>query len=96
MLATSSTWKDPLGDHLHAALAARPEEERLDLGCALHHGGFAVSYDGDEPNLEASDEDAGLIFVLMRLFERLRPIGTVPAIDLHTWGKSIERTDRSE
>lgn len=64
--------------------------------CALHHGGFAVTYDSDEVNLEASDQDAGLIFVLMRLFERLRPIGTVPAIDLHVWGKSIERTTPTE
>lgn len=96
VLATSSTWKDPLGEHLHAALAARPEEERLDLGCALHHGGFAVSYHGNEVNLEVSDQDAGLIFVLMRLFERLRPIGTVPAIDLQVWGKSIERSTPSE
>lgn len=96
VLATSSTWKDPLGEHLHAALAARPVEERLDLGCALHDGGFTVTYDGDELDLEVSDEDAGLIFVLMRLFERLRPIGTVPAIDLHVWGKSIERTTPSE
>jgi hypothetical protein len=32
----------------------------------------------------------------MRLFERLRPIGTVPAIHLHIWGKSIERVAPSE
>lgn len=93
ILATSSSWKDPLGEYFHAALAARPEDERLDLGCALHHGGFAVTYDDEgSANLEVSDQDAGLIFVLMRLFERLRPIGTVPAIDLHVWGKSIERS----
>lgn len=96
VLATSSTWKDPLGERLHAALGSRPEDERLDLGCALHHGGFAVTYERNDLSLEVSDQDAGLIFVLMRLFERLRPIGTVPAIDLHVWGKSIERAAPSE
>lgn len=90
ILATSSTWEDPLGESLLGALASLEPEARLDLGCALHHGGFAVTYDHDV-TVEASDDDAGLIFVLMRLFERLRPMGTVPAIDLEVWGQSIRR-----
>lgn len=92
VLATSSKWKEPFGAKLTGALASLPEDERLDLGCVLHDGGFEVAYDdGGGVTLEASDDDAGLIFVLMRLFERLRPMGTVPAIDLQLWGKSVKR-----
>jgi hypothetical protein len=96
VLATSSSWKDPLGAPLRRALASLPEDARLDLGCALHHGGFSATYGDDGVTVEASDEDAGLIFVLMRLFERLRPMGTVPAIDLQVWGRSVQRATGSE
>ncbi len=90
ILTTESSWKrDPLGRQLKNVLAGVPGEGRLDVGCALHHGGFRASYQGQAVDLEVSDADAGLIFVLMRLFELLRPMGTVPAIDLEAWGSSI-------
>jgi hypothetical protein len=90
ILTTSSSWKDPLGPRLRSALAGRPDGGRLDLGCALHHGGFAATYSDGGVSIETSASDAGLIFILMRLFERLRLMGTVPAIDLHEWGRSLE------
>jgi len=90
ILTTSPSWKDPLGSRLKAALAGLPADGQLDLGCALHAGGFAATYADDDVVIETSAPDAGLIFVLMRLFERLRVMGTVPAIDLQEWGRSIE------
>jgi hypothetical protein len=90
ILTTSSSWQDPLGSRLQNALTGVEVDGRLDLGCALHHGGFAVTYRDGGISIEKSTSDAGLIFVLMRLFERLRLMGTVPAIDLHEWGGSIE------
>lgn len=93
ILTTESTWKDPLGDRLRAALVDVSDDGRLDLGCALHHGGFAATYTDVGVELETSAVDASLIFVLMRLFERLRLMGTAPAIDLHEWGRSIEPQD---
>jgi hypothetical protein len=93
ILATGSAWKsDPIGKHLRKALAGLPPEGQLDVGCALHHGAFAARYEAAGVAVEVSDQDAGLIFVLMRLFELLRPMGTVPAIDLHAWGRSIEKS----
>lgn len=90
ILTTSSSWKDPLGARLCSALDQCSDEGRLDLGCALHHGGFAAAYSDGGVSIETSAADAGLIFVLMRLFERLRLMGTVPAIDLHEWSRSVK------
>jgi hypothetical protein len=91
ILTTTSGWADPLGPRLRDALGQCSREGRLDLGCALHHGGFSAAYGGDgSVTIERSAPDAGLIFILMRLFERLRLMGTVPAIDLDEWGRTLK------
>ncbi|HMJ00706.1 MAG TPA: DUF6602 domain-containing protein [Gaiellaceae bacterium] len=91
ILATSSSWTDPLGPRLREALGECSRDGQLDLGCALHHGGFAAAYPKDGAvAIERSASDAGLIFILMYLFEQLRLMGTVPAIDLQEWGRTLE------
>ena len=63
-------------------MRVRPDEERLDLGCALCNGGFEVMYAADgEPQLTQSGADSSLIFFFLRLLHRLQQIATVPAID---------------
>ena len=47
--------------------------ERLDIGCCLEHG----SFDGKT----ISSPNQSLIFFLIRLLDRLRAMGTAPAID---------------
>ena len=89
ILTTSSSWKDPLGRSLTSALKALSADESLDLGCALHDGAFSVNYAERGFTVDKSIPEASSIFFLMKLFERLRPIGTVAAIDLDKWGRSI-------
>jgi hypothetical protein len=50
--------------------------ERLDIGCCLEHGAFEGK--------TISSPDQSLIFFLIRLLDRLRAMGTAPAID---WGE---------
>jgi hypothetical protein len=77
-----SGWSPPLGDSFEAALCALPNEERLDLGCALCDGGFEVRYgDGGEPDVARSGAESSLIFFFLRLLHRLQQVATVPAID---------------
>jgi hypothetical protein len=91
ILATASSWTPPFGDPLREALAEADEESRLELGCALQHGAFEATYDGEAVKLEESTVDAGLMFLFLRLFEHLRLMGTVPAVELRDYGKTIEK-----
>lgn len=75
-------WSPPFGESFETALSARPDEQRLDLGCALCDGGFEVMYAVDgEPQVTQSGADSSLIFFFLRLLHRLQQIATVPAID---------------
>ncbi|MEX2193859.1 MAG: DUF6602 domain-containing protein [Thermoleophilaceae bacterium] len=91
VLATESGWNPPFGEPFTTALKdGAADFARLDLGCALRHGGFEVAWDAGEPEVNASVAEASLMFFLLRLFGRLQELGTVPAIDLREYGKSLE------
>ncbi len=92
ILATESSWRpDPFGKALREALSEADEAGQLQLGCALEDGAFEASYSGGTADLDVSTQDAGLLFLLLRLFEHLRQMGTVPAIDLREYGRTIEK-----
>jgi hypothetical protein len=68
LLATTSVWApDTFAANLRRA------RRDLDIGCCLEHGAF-------EDNRISSPEDS-LIFFILRLLDRLRAMGTAPAID---------------
>jgi hypothetical protein len=90
LLALESSWNPPLGDRLVAGLEKTSSDGRLDLLCALRHGSAEVTYSNEgQVSLEPSAPDAALIFFFLRLLERLQGLGTVPAIDLRAYGRSL-------
>ena len=92
VLCLKSDWTPPFGDAFKTALkdGAR-EHSGIDLGCALRHGAFEISWtDSGEPQLDISTPEASLMFFLLRLFGRLQQLGTVPAIDLAEYGRTLE------
>lgn len=90
LLCFESSWNPPLGDRLVALLEKSSREGRLDLLCVLRHGSSEVAYPGDGGvSLEPSAPDAALIFFFLRLLERLQGLGTVSAIDLRAYGRSL-------
>lgn len=91
LLCLQSAWKkSPLGKKLIEELAKSPPEGRLDLLCALRHGSAEVTYgDMGHVTLDTSVSDAALIFFFLRLLERLQGLGTVPAMDLRAYGRSL-------
>lgn len=92
ILATSSPWSPPLGSSLEEALHCPDEDGRLELGCSIADGSFEATYsDSGDATLERSKPEASLMFFLLRLFEHLRQMGTVPAIDLRQYGRSLEQ-----
>ncbi len=68
LLATTSVWTpDTFAANL---LRARRD---LDIGCCLEHGAFE--------DTRVSSPDESLVFFIIRLLDRLRAMGTAPAID---------------
>jgi len=82
IVAFESGWSPPLGDSFEAVMRTSTVDTRVDLGCALRHGGFEIVYsDRGEPQLSRCDADSSLIFFFLRMLHRLQQIATVPAID---------------
>ena len=92
ILTTQSDWSPPFGAAFEEAIKnTTGEQTRLDLGCALRHGAFDVDWTtNDPPKATVSAADSSLMFFLMHLFGRLQALGTVPAIDLTAYGRSLE------
>ena len=68
LLATTSVWTpDTFAANL---IRARYD---LDLGCCLEHGAFEDNH--------VSSPDESLVFFIIRLLDRLRAMGTAPAVD---------------
>ncbi len=73
----------------HTRLLTLPQ--RLDFGCALHHGAFEVLPEGDDAySLRFSPAKESLIFFFIRLVERLRALGTAPAADLMAYARALD------
>ena len=72
-------------------MAQVPGDQQLDLGCALNHGSFAVSY-GERvvEGVVESPADTSLVTFLFRLLTDLQAIGTVPAIDYSAYIGTLE------
>lgn len=92
VLALESDWMPPFGAPFARALAdGAAEATGIDLGCALRHGSFDVTWtEGSPPGIDISAPDVSLMFFLLRLFGRLQTLGTVPAIDLAEYGRTLE------
>ncbi len=91
ILATESSWTPPFGEAFKSAIVGTAgHETQLDIGCALRHGAFHVGWGTDGPDVTVSEPEGSLMFFLLSLFHRLQALGTVPAIDLAAYGRSLE------
>src|SRR5262249_46760894 len=88
LLAARSMWfEETYPANISKALRELKKEDRLDLGCCLEHGAFECDGDGDRTRVSHSQES--LIFFVLRLLERLRAMGTAPAVDWEQYGRSL-------
>lgn len=61
-----------------------------DLGCALEGGAFErLEAEDGQVTVEISPPDLTLMFFLVRLFRRLKKVGTAPAIDIAAYAPSV-------
>jgi len=90
ILTLGNTWKPPFGESFETVISQLPSENRIDIGCALQFGAFDVKYvEGNRPEIERDEKNA-LIFFFLRLLSRLQNLGTVPAIEIDEYAKSLE------
>ncbi|MBI3694308.1 MAG: hypothetical protein HY238_05660 [Acidobacteria bacterium] len=88
ILACRAAWSSTFHWRLNAALRALPPDHRLDLGCALGQGSFEL-IERPEPLIYTSSPQDALIFFILRLLERLRILGSVPAADLMQYARHL-------
>lgn len=90
IVTLGSTWNPPFGSSFESTIAGLVPQERIDIGCALQFGSFEVTYpDNAKPIIEKSEEEDSLIFFFLHLLSRLQQLGTVPALDIAEYAKSL-------
>ena len=85
LLTFESEWSPPLGPSLEKALITNSGDGRLDIGCVASHGHFV--FDTDSSKYSFIMESKPATAFLFKLISRLQFSGTVPMIDIESYGK---------
>lgn len=92
LLCLQSSWSPPFGEPFQVAIAAAPEEGRLQIGCAAQHGVFEIDYPAKEPPSMSVHANSGpLAYFLLRLIARLQCMATVPCLDMMAYARWLDR-----
>lgn len=91
ILTLTNDWKT-LGDAFETAIKLRPDNEKINIGCCIDAGSFAISYSDDTIQCNKSDAEDALIFFFLNLIEMLQKLGTVPAIEIAKYHQNINST----
>ena len=87
ILTTSSTWKTAFGRSFKSCLRNYSDQQQVDCGCVLNSGSYF--YEFDNSVLTTSNADESLVFFFLQLLILLQKMGTVPAIDLNEYKKTL-------
>jgi hypothetical protein len=89
MVAASVEWRDGFGESFRRVMSSRElsGDRRIDCGCGLSHGAFDLF--APRGALTLGEQQAGLVFFLFRLLDKLQSLGTVPAIDWNAYSKVL-------
>jgi hypothetical protein len=88
LLAATSVWgEETFAANIRRCVAGHKGQDRLDLVCCLEHGTI------EHPQVSRPEES--LIFFVLRLLDRLRGMGTAPAVDWQEYGRSLRSFQKS-
>lgn len=98
ILTTHSEWKKEIPSHVIENIYEQDRIQRLDLVCSVSNNTFSINNnifcneynDTIKPSIELCNEKDSLVFLLLKLLQKLQNIGTVPAIDFASYAKHIE------
>lgn len=91
ILTTSADWDEPFGDSFVKCINEYSKEQKIDCGCSLQNGSFYIDYVNGIAKKGTRDES--LVFFFLQLLIELQKLGTVPAIDLLEYLKSVESSE---
>ena len=91
MVAASVEWKDGFGESFKRVMSSEvlTGDRRVDCGCGLSHGAFDLF--AANGVLTYGERDAGLVFFLFRLLNKLQSLATVPAIDWNEYASVLRK-----
>lgn len=85
LLAATSVWGEAtFAANIAPAVAEHKRQAQLNLVCCLEHGTLEYIR-----AVRVSRPEESLIFFILRLLERLRAMGTAPAVDWEQYGRSL-------
>ena len=87
ILTTSSGWNPVFGASFRACLTKYNESQQVDFGCVLKSGSYFFDY--EKTILATSETGESLVYFFLQLLIRLQEIGTVPAIDLNEYKRTL-------
>jgi len=87
LLAASSVWsRETLARNVRPILLETAARDGLDLGCSLEHG----SFERGPRSVRVSPSEQSLVFFMLRLLDRLRAMGTAPALDYAEYSRRLK------
>lgn len=89
ILAIKSSWNPPLGKSLKNHLNLLPEDQKINIGCAVNDGSFVLEEVDGNIELKKSSKDEALIFFFLKLYVELQKLATVAAIDVNSYAKVL-------
>lgn len=92
ILTLTNDWK-ALDEPFNAAIKSCKDNEKINLGCCIHAGSFAISYINDKITYDKSNKEDALIFFFLNLIEMLQKLGTVSAIEIAKYHQNIDSTN---
>jgi hypothetical protein len=87
ILTTTSDWTPAFGDSFKNILKTLYGSKQIDCGCVISEGSFF--YDNQASVLTLSAKEESLINFFLHLLAKLQEKGTVPAIDLEAYAKTL-------
>jgi hypothetical protein len=90
ILTLGNTWTPPFGDCFKSAISSLPAFKRVDLGCSLQFGSFSIRYFDDRSPEAVINCKSPLMFFFLTLLSRLQALGTVPAMQIDEYAKSLK------
>lgn len=87
ILTTNCDWSPAFGDGFKDQLKSLYGNQRIDCGCVISKGSFFL--DAKSSQMKISPQDESLVSFFLHLLIELQKMGTVPAIELSAYGKTL-------
>lgn len=88
ILTLTSGWVDTFGTSFQECLNNFDTYSQIDIGCAIDTSSFIINYENGITFQTSSYEEA-LIHFFLNLLIKLQNLGTVPAMDIGAYAKSL-------